>query len=241
MQEMRQWYSTPLGQALEAEELAALRECLLTLFGYHLLLVNAPWAADPLDASRIPHRIRLGHSVDSDGPCGLVGRPEQLPLLSDSLDAIVLPHVLELSADPHQVLREVDRCLIPEGHVLILGFNPLGSWGLRRLFGGWRGSAPWCGRFIGVGRLRDWLALLGFDTLEVRPLCFQPPLQHPVLLRHGRFLERLAARGWPLPAAAYLLLARKRVIGMTPLRPRWRPRRSLLSPGVIEPTQRSPR
>ncbi len=52
----------------------------------------------------------------------------------DSIDLVFLPHTLEFSADPHQVLRETERVLIPEGRVIILGFNPLSSLGLWRLF-----------------------------------------------------------------------------------------------------------
>jgi SAM-dependent methyltransferase len=168
----------------------------------------------------------------------LVGQPEALPILSDSLDAVVLPHTLDRSAAPHQVLREVDRCLIPEGHVLILGFDPWGIWGLVRMLAGWRGRAPWSLRFVGSGRLRGWLALLGFDVLLVRPVFYRPPLASSRLLARLDGLERLGGCRYRPPAAAYVLLARKRVFGMTPVRPRWRPRRSLISPGLVKPTSR---
>ncbi|HEB99605.1 MAG TPA: SAM-dependent methyltransferase [Thiotrichales bacterium] len=238
---LRQWYGTPLGRALEAAEAARLRQTLASLFGYHLLLVGGHWQEeDPLDESRIRHCVRMGLDAGLDGPDGLFGEAARLPIASDSLDAIVLSHVLEFSEDPHQVLREVDRCLIPEGHLVVLGFNPFGLWGLRRLLVGWRGEVPWCGRFIGPGRLHDWLLLLGFDVLEAVPFLFRPPVGREGMLRRLAGLERLAERRWPLPGAAFLLLARKRVIGMTPIRPRWRPRRSLLSPGVIG-SQRMPR
>lgn len=231
------WYATPLGEALELAELTALREALATLFGYHLVLVAPPWQASPLETSRIPHRVVM--------PCnwragaGLVGLPQRLPLATDSLDAIILPHILEHVSQPHEVLREVDRCLVPEGHVLILGFNPFGLWGLWRLLHARRQSMPWAGNFISQTRLRDWLALLGFDTVACRPLLFRPPVQSLAATSRLEFLDRLAQHGWPVPAAGYQLLARKRVVGMTPIRPRWRPRRSLLAGGLIEPTRRS--
>lgn len=231
------WYATPLGAALEAAELSALRESLATLFGYHLVLVAPPWRASPLEASRIPHRVVM--SCNWQAGAGLVGHPQHLPVTTDSLDAIILPHVLEFVPQPHDVLREVDRCLVPEGHVLIQGFNPFGLWGLWRLLHARRQRLPWSGHFISQARLRDWLALLGFDTVACRPLLFRPPLQGLAATPRLDFLDRLARRGWPVPAAGYQLLARKRVVGMTPIRPRWRPRRSLLAGGLIEPTRRS--
>lgn len=235
------WYETPLGCALELSELEAVRDALGTLFGYHLLLVSPPWQGSPLDASRISHRWVMPPVWEGEGGGGasLAGSSQALPLATDSLDTIILPHTLEYAAQPHEVLREVDRCLVPEGHVLILGFNPYGLWGLWRLLYGWRRRLPWTGRFISQTRLQDWLALLGFDTVSCRPVFFRPPSQRLACWQPMQVADRLAARGWPVPAAAYQLIARKRVVGMTPLRPRWRPRRSLLAGGLIEPSSRS--
>jgi len=236
--QLRGWYRTPLGNALEVAELEAIREALGTLFGYHLLAVSPPWQASPLDASRISHHWVMP-SVATSGMADFFGAAQALPLTTDSLDTIILPHTLEYASHPHEVLREVDRCLVPEGHVLIMGFNPYGLWGLWRLLYGWRRRIPWTGRFISQARLRDWLALLGFDTVSCRPVFFRPPSQRLANVQPLQVLDRLARHNWPFPAAAYLLLARKRVVGMTVLRPRWRPRRSLLAGGLIEPSPRS--
>lgn len=234
--QLRGWYATPLGRALEEAEVGAVREALGVLFGFHMVLVAPPWEGSPLDASRISHRMVMAPGRSSIG--SFIGDPQHIPVCADTLDLMILPHTLEVVANPHEVLREVDRCLVPEGQVLILGFNPFGLWGLWRLLYGWRRRPPWNGRFISAARVRDWLALLGFDTVSCRPLFFRPPSQ---ALAHVRLqvLDRLAARGWPMPAAGYQLLARKRVVGMTPVRPRWRPRRSLLAGGLAEPSPRS--
>ena len=45
------------------------------------------------------------------------------PLASQSVDLVALPHVLEGHPNPHEVLREVERVLIPEGQVVLSGFN----------------------------------------------------------------------------------------------------------------------
>lgn len=234
---LRDWYCTPLGQALEAVELLMVRETLANLFGFHMMLVSPPWRDSPLDHSRIRHRVVMAATTGSQ--VGLAAHPQAFPVTADSLDLVVLPHTLEFVGQPHEVLREVDRVLIPEGHVVVLGFNPYGLWGVWRLLYGWRKRLPWSGRFFSQARIRDWLALLGFDTLSCRPLFFRPPLQGRQTLVRLQVLERLPQRGWPLPAAAYVLLARKRVVGMTPIRPRWRPRRRLLPAGLVEPSHRT--
>lgn len=235
---LQEWYRTPLGRTVEQGELAVVRDCLTTLFGYHLLCVAPPWQDSPLQSSRVRHRIvQTPETVPHR--TGLLSANDAWPVASDSLDVILLPHVLEFALEPHQILREAERCLIPEGHLVIVGFNPWSFWGLRSRLTRWRGRLPWCGRFLGVSRLRDWLALLGFDTLAVQPLCYRPPVNHAGVLARTAFLDPLEEIGYLPGNAGFLLLARKRVVGMTPLRPRWRPRRRFLSPGMIEPTRRS--
>lgn len=237
LSDLRAWYRTPLGRALAGVEQQRLEERLPDLFGYHLLTLDPPYRQEALESSRISHRILLSHApVSGSGELSLEGESERLPFAADTLDAILLPHTLELSRDPHQVLREVDRCLVPEGHVLILGFNPVSWWGLWGLLARWRHATPWSLRAIGPGRLRDWLSLLGFDTLQLVPLFHRPPLQSQRALDRLGFLE--TRRPLALLAGAYFLLARKRVATLTPIRPRWRPRRGLLGAGVA-PTNRS--
>lgn len=240
--DLRHWYGAPLGRSLAAGERELLDDILGNLFGYHLLQVGAPQGADLTSASRISHRMVLTDGADGLPPLarseGCVGLPEALPMAADSLDLLLLPHTLGFADQPHQVLREAERVLIPEGHVVILGFNPWSLWGVYRLVLGWRRRAPWCSRFLSPWRVKDWLSLLGFDTVLLRHIHHRPPLHHPGLLRRLRFLERWGGRWWPVLGGGYLLVAKKRVATLTPIRPRWRPRRALVAPGLVEPTVR---
>ncbi len=230
------WYEGPLGQLLAAREQAELDGIVPNLFGYHIVQLGCVGSQDLLGASRIRHRVVLHVDGAREG-VGALARPDALPLATDSVDALLLPHTLELHDNPHEVLREVARVLIPEGHVVVLGFNPVSLWGAVKLLCRWRGGIPWEASFYSVTRVRDWLALLGFETRLVRFYLFRPPLRRAVLLRRLEFLERLGARWWPMLGAAYLLVARKRVVTLTPIKPRWRPRRSLVAGGLAEPTR----
>lgn len=236
--QLRDWYRLPLGERLQAAEEESLAEILPNLFGYHLLQVGA-LGDGMLSASRVLHRavMAVGHSPAGQ-PAGLCGEPECLPVSSDSLDALILYHTLEFSRDPHQVLREAERVLVAEGHVVVLGFNPFSLWGLRKALPLHRRAVPWCGRFVSVPRLRDWLSLLGFETVSVRQLFRRPPLQRPGALERVAFLERLHRRWLPLPGGVYLVVARKKVLTLTPIKPRWRPRRSLVS-GLVDSASRN--
>lgn len=237
--QLRRWYRSALGQNLQQSEQGLLNQVLPNLFGYHLLQQGRPMEADLLSASRISHRIVMEEIYplsSKDGEEVFLGHNDLLPIASDSLDVILLPHTLEFVTRPHEVLREAERTLIPEGHLLILGFNPWSLYGLRRLFSGWHNQSPWCGHFYSTLRLKDWLALLGFDTVLVRHYFFRPPLQNDGIMRRLSFLERLGERFWSMLGGGYLLVAKKRVATLTPIKPRWRSSRNLVTVGSAEPT-----
>lgn len=151
---------------------------------------------------------------------------------------MILPHVLEYEATPHQVLREVQRVLVPYGTLAILGFNPWSFWGLWRFILRRQGSMPWCGRFYSLTRIQDWLALLGFKTVELRYFLFRPPFQQPRLMRRLRFLEEVGQRWYPYFAGSYLVVAKKHVMRLNPIDPLWREEESLDMPAMAEPTTR---
>jgi SAM-dependent methyltransferase len=239
---LRAWFADVLGSMLLEQEQAALDEVLQDLFGYYLLQLGWVSPRDILTESRIRMRVVM----DVDRPGGLDypyvrAMPEMVPVQSDSLDVVVLQHILEFSNDPHEVLREVDRMLIPEGHVVIVAFNPWSYWGLWRLLRRRRSRRfPWCGRFLGVTRMKDWMGLLGFDTVQVIPLFFRPPIRHQGVMRRLRFLDKAGARAWPLLAGVNIVVAQKRVATLTPIKlRRWRLQRRLVVDVVKQPTSGS--
>ena len=235
---MRRWYEQPLGRSLCKVEQDILTPVLARVFGYHLVLVDPSCQLDALQNSRVPHKV-----VQSCTSAGLSDKPallacnESLPWQTDSIDAFVLPHVLELSTDPHQLLRELDRCLVAEGHLVVLGFNPYSLWGLRRLLHR-REAAPWNMRFISQHRLKDWLSLLGYSIVHTEYYYPKLPWQRAAISNKNGFIQRLHRPSWPLFGGCYLLVARKRVTTFTPIKPRWRPQRSLITGSLVEPSQR---
>lgn len=217
------------GAYLLKQERMALAAALPTIFGYHLVQSGC-WGApgELLDASPIRNRIIVG---DCGQAAAVAGDPAYLPFAADAIDAVLLPHTLEQVADPRQVLREAERVLHGEGHLLVLGFHPWGPWGLR----GRIGNPAWSGNFLRLGRLQEWLSVLGFDIVCVRHLLHRPPWRSRLMLVRSAFLDRLVLRP---TAGAYLLVAKKRVFSMTPLRMRReRPQRAFS--GVAKPTTRS--
>lgn len=231
---LENWYGSPLGFEVGARESACLQRMLGDVFGYYLVQVGVTDSfREALAASRIRHRILMPCEPPRRGfGLGMVGDPTRLPLASDSVDAVLLPHTLDFVQDPRQVLREVERVLIPEGRAFILGFNALSSWGLMRLLAWRRGRVPWSGRFLTAYRVEDWLSVLGFDVEVREHIVFQLPLRRAL---GRRSLEGLGRRLWPAFGAVYVIRAVKRVSTLTPVKPPWPARRALV-PSAIEPT-----
>ncbi len=260
------WFHTPPGRYLLGWEKTQFDLAVSDLFGYNALQLGLP-EVDTLASNRMPHRWLALHDaaeLDALRPAkpgattGVAGGGHQavprpadpgrarvalitdaaaLPFPAASLDLVVLPHTLELSADPHHVLREVERVLVPEGRVLISGLNPASLWGLRQ--GRGRLGArlglpslsspplylPEAGDFIGPWRLRDWLQLLGFEVESDRYGCYRPAVKTDKWLERMAWMDRAGARWWPIFGAVYFVVAVKRVPGMRLLGPAWKPRR----------------
>lgn len=218
---LAEWFETPKGSYVLGWERAQFDAAVEDVFGFNAVQIGLP-GLDFLRESRIPLRIRAG----LDRGCGLRSEPMQLPLASQSVDLLVLPHVLEFSAQPHAILREAERVLMPEGSIVISGFNPVSLWGVSRTLGWERRQVPSCGRFIGLLRLKDWLALLGFELTGGRFGCYAPPVSQARWIERFAFMEKAGDRWWPICGAVYVVRAIKRTVGMRLVVPSWRDRRT---------------
>lgn len=236
----RRWFAAQPGGSILVAESRVLADHLADRFGYHLLQVGVLPGVDLLRASRILHRcvIDLDGGIADSGYPYLRGRASALPVESDSVDVMLLPHVLEFEPRPHEALREAARVLVPEGHLFVSALNPWSLLGLWRAARRHAGSAPWNGRFLAQGRLRDWLELVGLELLSVNAVFFRPPLRNARVLERLAPLETLGSRLWPVFCGAYVLAARKRVARATPIRSpiRYRPR--LVGVGLAGPSTR---
>lgn len=208
---LSEWFATEQGDYVLEREQIYFDRTVNDIFGYNALQLGLP-EHDLLRNSRIPLRFTGSDHAGAD----VQMFPDELPIDTGSLDLLIMPHVLEFSEQPHAILREVERVLIPDGSLIISGFNPHSLWGIQRTFKRKRGY-PWCGDFIALSRLKDWLSLLGFDVAGVRFSAFAPPFQ--------LWLERLSEseldRWWGVSGGVYFLHAIKRVPGMRLLKPSW--------------------
>ncbi len=218
-----------------------LERLLPDLFGYYLIQLGLGKISDRIrQVSRIRNHLLLDPpGQQSPVPAHIQADFLRLPIATDSVDVVLLPHTLDFVADPHQLLREVERILIPEGRVIVFGLSPWGIWGIWKLLLGRTGRVPWCAQFVSQRRLNDWLSLLGFEVEVTEPLMFRPPLRNETVMSNLELLERAGRRFWPALCNGYVMQAVRRVSTLTPVDPRWKKRRSVFAGGVIEPSTRS--
>jgi SAM-dependent methyltransferase len=234
-QKTQEWLQTPLGMALLRQEARLVEEALDGVFGEHCLQLGL-WGEKRsfLRFTRTQHCSLIAETPD--GKPSAVGNMHQLPVESDSVDAVLLPHTLDYSDRPHAILREVDRVLRRDGRLIVLGFQPMGLWGLRRLIPG-AGMPPGADHLISDRRLKDWLQLLDMRIAGTSRYFFRWPLPGNKASGPGQW-ERRGQAWWPELAACYMLSAQKRVSTLTPVRPIWR-RKPKVVAGLVEPSTRS--
>jgi SAM-dependent methyltransferase len=218
------WLQTPQGRYVLEWEQKKHDLLVADIFGFNAVQIGFP-TLDYLRANRMPFRFRCDDPTSrASGVVEACADLHHLPFASSSIDLVVLPHVLEFDENPHQILREVDRVLVPEGSVIVTGFNPFSLWGARRTLMRQRIQPPWRGRYISVSRLKDWFALLGLETRAGSFGCYAPAVSQEKWLQRWRFMELAGDRWWPFAGAVYMIQAIKRVQGMRLILPAWRDR-----------------
>lgn len=241
------WLQSQAGAYVRAWEQACLDELVADMFGFNAVQIGVP-LINALAANRMPNKWQAATRTSTADELALSAGGKQiavaldfaeLPFASQSLDLVVLPHVLEFAEEPHQVLREVERVLIPEGQVIICGFNPASLWGVRQGVGKITSSdyLPTAGEFISLPRLKDWLKLLNLGVSRSHFGCYAPPFRTAQWLDRFSMMESAGQRWWPYLGAVYIVHAVKRVKGMRLIGPAWN-KKSAKSTQAVPATNR---
>lgn len=229
------WLASPVGRRCLEHEQRLVREALDCVFGLHLLQIGNWDAHDTfLRYARTQRQALVSWERTHDAD--IVSQIDDLAIASDSIDAVLLPHTLELTDSPQALLREANRILRADGHLIVLAFDPASLWGLRGLMR--RDGYPPGHKPLREGRLRDWLELLSFDVAPAQRYCHTLPFER--VHRFGTLPRERWARRWlPMLAGAYMLAAQKRVHPLTPIRPAWKRPRLRAVAGLVKPTPRT--
>ncbi len=242
---LSEWLETAPGRYVLGWEQAQFDALVADIFGFNAVQIGL-LELPALRHNRMPFVFAAGEPSSAQGivdDCDRTPlrahvevRLEELPFASQSIDLLVLPHALEFADDPHHVLREVERVLMPEGHVVISGFNPISLWGLRQVIGR-SFDAPFLpleGQFLALPRLKDWLKLLGFEVHRGQFGCYRPPFNAERWQARFGVMERAGERWWSYCGAIYMVHAIKRVQGMRLVGPVRKERKRV--PATLQPT-----
>jgi SAM-dependent methyltransferase len=222
----QEWFKSPLGQYLLRLEYGYINPIVMDTFGFYAIQMGN-FDIDFLDHSRIPNKFSL-NSNHAD----LMASNEALPFEEASVDLLIAPHILEQMAEPYELLKEIHRVLIPEGRLIISGFNPMSLWGIKRLLS-FDIDYPWNTKFIPLSKIKEWLPIIGLEMVEGKMGCYVPPIQQSSWLKKLHTMEKLGDRWWPMLGGFYFLVIQKRVHGMTPIRPLWK--KKLIKTPVYSP------
>ncbi len=233
------WYQTQSGQATLSKLDEQCAEVLSEIFGYyaietgvlsgqHSLLQQTRIATsftlidkERNNLSSIEPKQRIeGDQLETFS--SIISSNEQLPLATDNIDLVLGTHVLELSKDPHQVLREIDRVLVPEGHCILIGFNPFAISSLAKQLRSKVSRQKDSVKLRSASRIRDWFSLLGFEVLEVQYMGLRPNVKNKKVFESLSKLEDWSEIAGPLLGKLYMIHAKKQVVAMTPYKKVWR-------------------
>ena len=213
------WETLPNGELILNEINQQLHVWWPKFFGYHLLKIGELSSAINTDDCAIKHQVNISQFDDNSD---VIADIDDLPILEHSVDVCLLSHALEFSVDPHHVVREANRVLIPNGYLVITGFNPFSLVGLNLITPYRCKKSPWNERFFSPLRVKDWLHLMGYEILADQRFLhstLEGNISNGVIARYWR---KIANNYFTSLGSVYVIVAKKRVLPLTPIKPKWK-------------------
>ncbi len=212
------WYLGTEGICVSDAIKTLMQVKLSKIFGYYAIEMGVHTSVfSLLEPSRIKNNIKIFSEVRAAkrSQDSIVAEPEFLPIVFDNIDLVIASHVFESSQYPHQVLREIDRVLVPEGHCLLIGFNPYSRLNLfRRLRLSKTNFKEQT--FRSAGKMRDWLKVLGFEIISTHTYGYRPSIENKRLFNSLEWLDKIGMRFAKNLGDVYVIHAQKTDLAHTP-------------------------
>ena len=222
------WQDLPNGDTILSAIEETLQPWWQKFFGYHLLKVGALSHDINTQESHIKNQVTCCSSknctnleVENGTSSCAVAELDDLPILDHSVDVCLLSHALEFSLDPHHVIREANRVIIPNGYLIVTGFNPFSLAGLNRWIPYRKKKTPWNEHFFTPMRVKDWLHLMGYEIIADERILHSSLVGK--IKQHGmaNYWRKFAGNYLTSLGAVYVIIAKKRVLPLTPIKPKW--------------------
>jgi SAM-dependent methyltransferase len=233
------WLTQSLGNSLLEVEKEYLSLKLAERYEKHVLLIGVPHQHELIKNSMMSHQVLLSPLINKQkhNKC-IESEYYNLPIVPGSIDLVIVPHTLELLDNPRQLLLEACRVVKPEGLIMILGFNPISLWGLKK----WSVQSkhmPWQGSFIHPTQVKNWLKLADFELVKQDMLLFRPPITNHSIFKKLKFLEWIGKKFYTPLGGVYVLMARAKTIPLIPIKLHWKQKLPALHAIFPGPTMRS--
>ena len=228
-----EWYASPLGARIIANEQAEIDRLLPEVYGQYLMQLSVLDDGLNVEKSSVVHPFHL--SVNSLASTRVISEFERLPIDSESIDSVILHHVLEYSTSPHQLIRESARTLVSNGYMIIIGFNPWSMLFFKKILARSVGRGlHWRYHTIQKKRVVDWLQVLDLDVVYSKQADFCLPFGW----HQSSNVEKLGK--WLMPAfgSFYMIVARKSVMPVTMIKKPWKNKPRLAAwakPALLNP------
>ncbi|MDD4914952.1 MAG: methyltransferase domain-containing protein [Methylococcales bacterium] len=205
-------YQTPRGKLLQRMEAQYLKRSItIGCRQKQLQIGGLGWEAEFIDCSLYQNYVILdGKGMGCDCALKVNAKAYSLPIKSESMDLVIIPHLLEFDAHRFQTMREVNRVLKPSGELIILNFNPFSLSVRFQFLWDLKFADSWRAHFLRRARILDWLKLMNFDVLATVEFGLDT-----FRIRHGSF----KFNRFSLFTMAYGIKAVKRQYSLIPLTP----------------------
>jgi len=206
------WFRSKKAKNLIAQEKEIVKKLIEDKFGYYALQLGGSFA-DYLEQSRINKRL-FNEGVLKN----ITFDSSSIPLADESVDLIICPHYIEQGYNEF-LLEELFRTIIPGGHLIIISFNPFSFAGIKNFFS-FDTEFPWNSSFMSMNNIQNKLEFVGFSITEAKISNYQFIYFEDKFI-FNKNMENFGNRWLPLLGNIYFLVAQKKVISLTPIKPKW--------------------
>lgn len=214
-----QWNSLSQGANIQQELEKALAPILERIFGYYFVKLGN--LSSEMDTSACPIRHQFNVCQSHIEQSSVHAKSCDLPLQNNSVDAFLLAGELDFAQDPHQIIREIDRAITSNGHVVIAGFNPFSLAGVIKYLPINRKNVLHQGRFFTAARIKDWLQLLDFEIIQQEQVIYSALFMGSRLNQSSR-IQIWCKKFLPWFSSMYVIVARKREVPLSPIKASWK-------------------
>ena len=206
------WFKSKTAKKLVEQEKIIVNKFIEDKFGYFAIQIGGAFT-DFLEHSRITK-----HLFNEGALKNISFDASSIPLSEESIDLIICPHCIEQGYN-QVMFDEFFRIIIPGGHIIIISFNPYSFAGVKNFFS-FSMQFPWNSKFISMSAIQKQLEESGFSISEAKISNYQPIFYDGSYFFNNN-LENIGNRWLPLFGNVFFIVAQKKVVSLTPIKPKW--------------------